>query len=271
MSLAGLSCGPERLRSAGSPSLIHKIFFCILGHTMATMTTARLHAPKILFASDHSLLVSFGYDMSLENHARVRQLTKRLLSSPDPAILNLHPAYASVLITFDPLKSSPQSLREYLSAELDQLLPFDDPPARSIEIPVCYKQEFGPDLEAVAAHTGLTVDEVVRVHSSATYRVYFLGFAPGFPYLGGMPSQISTPRLSSPRKQVPAGSVAIGGNQTGIYPGPSPGGWRIIGRSPLKFFDVDANPPSYLLMGDLVTFKPITSTQFEQMLFSSSH
>ena len=134
-----------------------------------------------------------------------------------------------------------------------------------IEIPVCYGGEFGPDLHDVAAHNHLKNEEVIELHSSANYLVYFLGFAPGFPYLGGMPREIAAPRLSTPRTQVLAGSVAIGGHQTGVYPVSSPGGWRIIGRTYLQLFVTARNPPTLLQMGDHVRFVPISRREFERL------
>ena len=125
---------------------------------------------------------------------------------------------------------------------------------RLVEIPVRYGREFGPDLEDVARHTGLTPERVIEMHSEAEYLVYFLGFAPGFSYLGGLPPELATPRLPAPRKRVPAGSVAIGGNQTGVYPIASPGGWRIIGHTNTKLFDPDAAEPVLLRMGDRLRF-----------------
>lgn len=210
--------------------------------------------PLIQAASDHSLLISLGDRISPPIHRDVLRLT--LLLRGGREVLNVHPGYASVLLTFDPLKISHAALEELvrnLLADADQLEP---PPARAVEIPVRYGGECGPDLAEVARLNGLAPEEVVRIHSSADYLVYFLGFAPGFPYLGGMPESIAAPRLATPRKLVPAGSVAIGGSQTGIYPAASPGGWRIIGRTPLELFRPDREPLTLLEMGDHVRFVP---------------
>jgi inhibitor of KinA len=138
------------------------------------------------------------------------------------------------------------------------------PESRLVEIPVCYGGEFGPDLEDVARHSELRPDEVIRLHSSAEYFAYFLGFMPGFAYLGGLPDSIATPRHATPRTRVAAGSVGIGGNQTGVYPLPSPGGWRLIGRTPAVLFSPERNPPALLEMGDLVKFVPITREEFDR-------
>ena len=221
--------------------------------TRDTITWVRIET-----ASDHSLLVTFGSEISEELHLQVRRLT--ILLRGIPGIRNLHPAYASVLIGFDPLRLAPTELELLLSRlDLDEA-PL--PPAATVEIPVCYEPEFGPDLAGVAQHTGLTPERVVELHSGADYLVYFLGFSPGFPYLGGMPPELATPRLDDPRKHVPAGSVAIGGNQTGVYPVSSPGGWRIIGRTPMRLFRPDEEPPTLLAMGDRVRFVPISKEKF---------
>jgi KipI family sensor histidine kinase inhibitor len=205
-------------------------------------------------ASDHSLLVTFGTAISIEAHRHVARMTRALAGGT--GIRNVHPGYASVLVSFDPLEIEARALeariREAAGAAEEQA-----PAAtRLVEIPVQYGGEAGPDLEDVARLHGLSVEEVVAIHSGAEYLVYFLGFSPGFPYLGGMPEAIATPRLARPRRMVPAGSVAIGGSQTGVYPVASPGGWRLIGRTPLELFRADRNPPTLLEMGDRVRFVP---------------
>lgn len=224
-----------------------------------------MHAPTIIRASDHSLLVSFGEEMSLTHHQNVLRLTTRLLSDRKEFVRNVHPAYCSVLIAFDPRRVSFAHVETYLSLVLENLAVVPLPPQRHVEIPVCYGGEFGPDLGDVASHNKLSTDEVINIHSSAEYLVYFLGFSPGFPYMGGLSQQIATPRLATPRTTVPAGSVAIGGNQTGVYPVRSPGGWRIIGRTPLVLFRPDREPPTFLHMGDTVKFVPITQERFLQL------
>jgi KipI family sensor histidine kinase inhibitor len=207
-------------------------------------------------SSDRSLLVSFGDEISMDAHRQVRALVRALRES-SASILNLHPAFASVLIDFDPRRVSHEQMealvRERMAASPEAV----SWETRTLEIPVSYGGTFGPDLEAVARYTGLTETRVVELHASASYLVYFVGFSPGFPYLGGLPVELATPRLPAPRKRVPAGSVAIGGGQTGIYPMESPGGWRIIGRTKLRLFDPKADPPALLRMGDYVRFTPI--------------
>jgi KipI family sensor histidine kinase inhibitor len=216
----------------------------------------------IRLASDRSLLISFGEEIAVELHRQTAWLTRRLQG--ERGILNLHPAYTSVLVEFDPRLRSHAEIEALLRA----LCEAGDARAsagetacpakeRVVEIPVHYGGECGPDLADVAGHAGLPPERVIELHSSASYLVYFLGFSPGFPYLGGLPPELATPRLAAPRTRVPAGSVAIGGSQAGIYPMESPGGWRIIGRTALALFDAQASPPALLAMGDRVRFVPI--------------
>ena len=209
-------------------------------------------------ASDRSLLVSFGEGISLDLHRQVLQFLQVFEPVP-PGIMNLHPAFASVLIDFDPRRWDHAAVEALVTKRLAAAESAGAPEARTIDLPVGYGGEFGPDLEDVARHTGLTPAEVVRLHSGGCYLVYFLGFSPGFPYLGGMPPELVTPRLAAPRKRVPAGSIAIGGSQTGVYPVESPGGWRIIGRTGLRLFDPQAVPPALLRAGDSVRFVPIAT------------
>lgn len=206
-------------------------------------------------ASDRSLLLSFGDEISFDAHLAVARLTRCLLGVR--GILNLHPAYTSVLVDFDPRMRSHAQVEALVRASLASHADEAPPEPRRVEIPVRYGGECGPDLSAVARHTGLTEERVVELHAAAEYLVYFVGFATCFPYLGGLPPELATPRLAAPRKHVPAGSVAIGGAQAGIYPLASPGGWRLIGRTHLELFDPSASPPPLLRMGDRVRFIPI--------------
>ncbi len=218
--------------------------------------------PHIIVASDRALLLFFGDEISEKGHYDVLRAMKFFESHPHPSILNLHPAYCTLLIDFNPTQATTDEMISFCEEGLKQLDTIVLPPHRSIEIPVVYGGEFGPDLNDVAAHHHRSVEEVITIHSSGNYLVYFLGFSPGFPYMGGLPEQIATPRLAVPRKNVPAGSVAIGGNQTGIYPLATPGGWRIIGRTPLRLFDAKRNPPTLFQMGDRVGFRKISIEEF---------
>ncbi len=210
--------------------------------------------PRIVLASDHALLVSFGEEISAESSRHVLRLLTALRSRAVPGVLNLHPAYASLLIRFDPLVARAEALRQFVEEALAGLGRVPLPEPRRVEIPVRYGGSHGPDLGDVAKHCGLAEDEVVRLHAAGQYEVAFLGFTPGFPYLAGLDPALSVPRLATPRRRVPAGSVAIGGSQTGIYPLPSPGGWRVIGWTPASLFDPAREPVSLVRMGDRVVF-----------------
>jgi KipI family sensor histidine kinase inhibitor len=203
-------------------------------------------------ASDRSLHVVFGDTISDDSYAAVARLTHGLAGVR--GVLNLHPAYASVLIDFDPRRYTHEQI-ERLVRDCLESPAAPDAPSRLIEIPVRFGGESGPDLEDVARHTGLAAERVVELFTSAVYAVYFVGFSTCFPYLGGLPAELATPRLPAPRKHVPEGSVAIGGSQAGVYPLASPGGWRVIGRTSLALFDRKATPPPLLRMGDRVRFR----------------
>lgn len=205
-------------------------------------------------ASDRSLLVTLGTEISLDAHRQVKTLTGALHGVR--GILNLHPAYASVLVDFDPRLRTHEDVEDAIRAAMTTAEHVPEEPERIVEIPVSYGGEFGPDLPDVARHTGLSPERVVELHAAGDYVVYFVGFSTCFPYLGGLPPELATPRLSAPRKHVPVGSVAIGGSQAGIYPLASPGGWRLIGRTSVRLFDPDASPPPLLRMGDRVRFVP---------------
>jgi KipI family sensor histidine kinase inhibitor len=213
-------------------------------------------------ASDRSLLISFGASISDEAHRQVSRLCRRLAGAR--GILNLHPAFASVLIDFDPRLRSHGEIEALVEGRLEEDAAGEaaaEEAPRLVEIPVCYGGEFGPDLEDVARHCGLEPARVVELHTAAQYLVYFVGFSTCFPYLGGLPAALATPRLPAPRKHVPEGSVAIGGSQGGVYPLASPGGWRLIGRTPLRLFDPQASPPGLLRMDDRVRFRPVAEAR----------
>jgi KipI family sensor histidine kinase inhibitor len=206
-------------------------------------------------ASDRSLLIAFGDEISLEASLEVRRLTHALEGTR--AILNLHPAFASLLIDFDPRLRTHADIEALVRERMASAAVRQDEPPRTVEIPVAFGGEAGPDLDDVARHTGLSPQTVIERFSAADFTVYFVGFSTCFPYLGGLPPELATPRLSAPRKHVPAGSVAIGGSQGGVYPLASPGGWRLIGRTSLRLFDPAAAPPPLLRMGDRVRFLPL--------------
>jgi inhibitor of KinA len=213
-------------------------------------------------ASDQSLLVYLGREITIQTHERVRRLLRLLETEPIAGIRNLHPAYCSLLIKFDPLKLRHHELETILGGYLDRLEEVSLPVPRTVEIPVCYGGEFGPDLAEVSAMHGLTPAQVIELHSATSYLVYFLGFVPGFAYLGELPVPLVTPRLATPRRSVPAGSVGIAGNQTGVYPVATPGGWRILGRTPTAMFRAEDSGLSLLAIGDHVRFVPISPERF---------
>ena len=214
-------------------------------------------------ASDRSLLISFGDRICEEAHAEVSRLCRRMAGVR--GILNLHPAFTSVLIDFDPRLRTHGEIEALVETRIaggqDNASEGAWEGRRLVEIPVCYGSEFGPDLEDVARHCGMDAARVVELHASAVYLVYFVGFSTCFPYLGGLPAELATPRLAAPRKHVPEGSVAIGGSQAGVYPLASPGGWRLIGRTPLRLFDPQSEPPGLLRMDDRVRFRPVAEWQ----------
>src|SRR5262249_24447714 len=222
---------------------------------------------RFQLASDQSLLLHFGDSISLMTHLRIAKFLKQISENPIAGVVNIQPAYMSVLIKFDLRTTTHDAVESVVRERLRRIEGLKLPAPRLREIPVCYGGEFGPDLQEVAELHGLALNEVVKLHSNATYTVYFLGFVPGFAYLGGLPEQLATPRLATPRKSVPAGSVAIGGSQTGVYPSSTPGGWRIIGRTPLRLFDPASATAhaSFFELGDEVRFKPISSEQFARM------
>lgn len=216
-------------------------------------------------ASDRSLLVYFDTKISLEAHQQLRKLLYALASQPIAGVRNLHPAYCSILVDFDPLKLRQEDLETALRRRVERLDELQFPAPREVEIPTCYGGEFGPDLDEVARLNSISADQVRILHSSVTYTVYFLGFVPGFAYLGELPPALATPRLASPRRTTFPGSVGIADNQTGVYPFATPGGWRLIGRTPIEMFRSDRPDMSYLHVGDRVRFVPISCAQFSAL------
>ncbi len=199
-----------------------------------------------------ALLVELGDEIDGTANARVHLLA---VAVQDLAgVIESIPGYASLLVEFDPARLTHDALREYLTRALSDPPPVIVTPPSVIEIPTRYGGEFGPDLEFVARHNHLTPEEVIRLHTSQPFRVFMLGFTPGFPYVGPLPAEIAAPRLDTPRAKIPAGAVGIAGRQTGIYPRESPGGWRLIGHTNIRLFDPARNPPALLRPGDYVRF-----------------
>ncbi|MEY2489280.1 MAG: inhibitor of KinA [Verrucomicrobiota bacterium] len=225
---------------------------------------------------DSALIVRVVDDFARNPEASLNAVLgaiRHLEAAAVPGVIELAPAYTTIGVFFDPARIEPagpdDSPFDALSAKLQSILnaaAFADKTeieAPVVEIPVCYDREFAPDLGDVARAAGLPETEVVRRHSSAAYRVNCVGFIAGFPFMSGLPPELATPRRAVPRKEVPAGSVGIGGAQTGIYPRTSPGGWNLIGRTPLRLFDVQREPPTILRAGDRVRFREISREEFD--------
>ncbi|MCE5228161.1 5-oxoprolinase subunit PxpB [bacterium] len=223
-------------------------------------------AVRMLAAGEQGLVVEFGDSIDSALNDRVHAFCRRLHEAKLPGVIEIVPTYRSALVMFDPfvitraeLQSRADSMLEAAGAATGGKTP------RLVRIPVCYGGEFGPDLEFVAGHNHLSPDDVIRIHSARPLKIYMLGFMPGFPYLGGMDGRIAAPRLRKPRIRIPAGSVGIAGTQTGFYPYESPGGWRLIGRTPIKPFNPASHDPFLYSAGDYLQFRPITNEEYERI------
>lgn len=248
-------------------------------YTLAAMRTSESSGVRFRVASDQALIVYFELparksgaraphlqnQITTEGHEKVRRLLRLVELEPIAGVRNLHPAYCSLLIKFDALKLRDSELEEILRGYVERMEGLELPEPRLVEIPVCYGGEYGPDLDDVAELHGMTRDAAIELHASRTYLVYFLGFAPGFAYLGDVAEELVTPRLATPRRSVPAGSVGIAGRQTGVYPISTPGGWRLLGRTPAAMFRPDRAEMSLLSIGDRVRFMPISREQFAKL------
>lgn len=221
-------------------------------------------APTIRPLAESGLLIELGDAIDPAVTARVMALVAALDAAALPGVLDVVPSYTTILLSFDPEVVEPAGLE----AEVRRLAATATEEAmtagREVTVPVAYGGDFGPDLDEVAAHTGLAPAEVIARHAGAGYVVASMGFAPGFAFLIGLPAELATPRRDSPRTRVPAGSVGIGGVQTGIYPLVTPGGWRLIGRTPLRLFALERDEPFLLRPGDRVRFEPIAAEGFDE-------
>lgn len=223
--------------------------------------------PALRWSGDTLILVDVGTGISPEVNARAIALAQVLADAGVRGVRDIVPAYASVGVHVDPLRFDQAALEAVLADARDTTR--DHAPARVVEIPVCYGGDFGPDLDDVAAFAGCSPEEVVARHVAGRYRVYMLGFLPGFAYLGGVDPSIGMPRRASPRPVVPAGSVGIAGGQTGVYPYESPGGWQLIGRTPVRMFDPDRAAPALLEPGDRVRFVSIPDARWHEAAAST--
>jgi inhibitor of KinA len=220
---------------------------------------------RYLPAGDRALSVEFGSTISEDLNQRVLQFDNLLRKVCLPGVLETVPSYRALLVYYEPLIIEYEAFLEQLRRCEAEIAPQVVEPPRLVEIPCCYDPELGFDLMAVGTQHGLTAQDVVRIHSSAQYITYFIGFAPGFPYLGGLAEEIFTPRLVRPRDKIPAGSVGIGGGQCTIYSVESPGGFWILGRTPLRLYDPSASQPVLLRAGDRIRFHPVDRAEYEQI------
>lgn len=214
---------------------------------------------------DQAIVIEVGKEINDETHNQIRAIVSLLETDPPQWMTEFIPAFTTVSVGYNPLQISYEEAKSELAALMKRASAIKPPQPRTIEIPVCYGGEYGPDLEFVAQHNGLSAEEVIRVHTSGIYTVHMIGFAPGFPYLGGMSGKIAAPRRETPRAQIPERSVGIAGNQTGVYPISTPGGWQLIGRTPLRLFLPDQEIPSLLRMGDSVSFRQISDEDYQEM------
>lgn len=214
--------------------------------------------PKIVPLGDSALLVQLGDEIDLTINQRVHTLAALINISSLDGVIETVPAYATLLVHYDPLVLTESEIRKWVGQKLHQIQDASVRKSRQIEVPVRYGGEYGIDLEFIADYHHLTVQNVIRIHSERTYTIYMMGFTPGFPYMGKLDDAIVTPRLETPRTRVPAGVVAIAGSQTGIYPIDSPGGWRLIGHTSLRIFDPESESPFLFYPGDEVRFVNVT-------------
>lgn len=217
---------------------------------------------RIGIAGENALMIHFGTRIDPAIATRVQQATHLLASSLGDVLVDLVPSYASLLVIYDPSRTTPLKLRLRIKTLLAQVETTPQTTPAIIELPVYYSVESGPDLEGIASHNGLGIEDVIRLHSSGEYRVYALGFAPGFAYLGEVDKRIAMARHPTPRLKVAKGAVAIADRQTAVYPTASPGGWNLIGLCPLPVFDAAQDPPTPFSVGDRVRFNPVSRDEF---------
>lgn len=221
-------------------------------------------AVRFLPCADTALVVEFGAEIDPRVNANVLALFERLNDARIPGVVEAVPTFRSLMVHYDPTRIAHRELKSRLQ-ELLKGLVGKPPRRRRWTIPVCYGGEHGPDLDDVARRTGLSAKQVIEAHSAAAYNVYMIGFLPGFPYMGGLPERLALPRHQKPRVKLARGSVAIAMAMTAIYPVESPGGWNLLGRTPMPLWDLRLDPPAVLAPGDEVRFKPISAAEFERL------
>lgn len=226
---------------------------------------------KLRMLGDNAIIIELGTEINSETQKKVQMVSRVLEENNQEWLIEYVPTFTTVTLYYDPYQAAKLAKGnelpyETISNKIQKLLSAcsidSEINQRIVELPICYGGEFGPDLAFVAEHNGLMPDEVIHIHSSGEYLVYMLGFAPGFPYLGGMPEEIAAPRRATPRQKIPSRSLGIAGTQTGIYSIETPGGWQLIGRTPLNLFQPEKEEPSLLRAGDKIKFKPISTEEY---------
>ncbi|RKJ07001.1 5-oxoprolinase subunit PxpB [bacterium D16-54] len=220
---------------------------------------------RILTAGDSSLLIEFGNEISPEINRRIAAVVELMREQHIEGVVDVIPAFCSLLVNYDPRVAGYEKMKKRLESLVRVDIKVGQVKRKIFEIPVLYGGEYGPDLASIAEHAGISQDEVIAIHSSRDYLIYMLGFLPGFCYLGGLDERIHTPRLSNPRLRIRAGSVGIGGSQTGIYPLDSPGGWQLMGMTPVKTYDPEREIPILVEAGNYIRFVPIDEEQYKQI------
>lgn len=222
--------------------------------------------PTISPVGDRAISIDFGQVIDPTINRHIRQTIERIKELQLDGIIELVPTYCALLVEYDAMLYSYSEICNIIEPTFEEgMANTTNELVTVVEVPTVYGGEFGPDLSFVASHNHLSEDEVISIHSGTDYLVYMLGFIPGFTYLGGMDLRIATPRLSSPRTLIPAGSVGIAGEQTGTYPSDSPGGWQIIGRTPVTMYDMSKAQAALLNAGDYVRYVPIDESEFHRI------
>ncbi|MFI3200692.1 MAG: 5-oxoprolinase subunit PxpB [Eubacteriales bacterium] len=221
---------------------------------------------KLKIVGDSAVLVQFEEKIDSQINATITSLVRMVREQQIEGVIDMIPAFCSLLIHYDPRIINYENITKRLSKIMEMDITTESSAKVVYEIPVCYGGEYGPDLENVMEHANLTKEEVIKIHTSKDYLIYMLGFLPGFTYLGGLDERIHTPRLANPRVSIAAGSVGIGGAQTGIYPLDSPGGWQLIGKTPIKTYDPESQPPILFQAGQYICFVPVSSEEYDVIL-----